>query len=139
MIFNLKKECMSRNLGYNTRQRETILAAIKNQKKGFTVKELAQDLSIKIGLTTIYRFVEKLADEGVLYRTLLKDNTTEYQYLEPCQNTDHFYLKCDKCGELEHVDCKKIQGLTKHIINEHHFRPMNAQIVINGICAKCAK
>lgn len=129
---------MRRNENYSTKQRHIILAKIKEQSKSFTAKELYESLGGKIGLTTIYRTIEKLSNEGVLLKTT-RDNTAEYQYLAPCDEEDHFFLKCERCGALEHIDCKKIHGLTKHIIKEHHFRPIKAHIVIDGLCAKCSK
>jgi Fur family ferric uptake transcriptional regulator len=128
---------MSRSEGYNTRQKDQVLAVIKKQKNGFSAKAIYEALDRKIGLTTIYRFVEKLSNEGVLLKINMEDNTSVYQYVEPCHDFDHFYLKCEKCGKLEHVDCEKVKGLTEHIYNEHHFKLSAKHIIISGLCAEC--
>ena len=129
---------MSRN-EYITKQKDIINDLIKNKKTEFTIKEIYNDLNKKIGLTTIYRLVDKLIEEKKLNKTISKDNTTYYQYLEECNEENHFYLKCENCGNLEHVDCDCIEDLTNHILKKHKFKLNKDHIIINGICKKCIK
>ena len=129
---------MSRN-EYITKQKDIINDLIKNKKAEFTIKEIYNDLNKKIGLTTIYRLVDKLIEEKKLNKTISKDNTTYYQYLEECNEENHFYLKCENCGNLEHVDCDCIEELTNHILKKHKFKLNKDHIIINGICKKCIK
>jgi Fur family ferric uptake transcriptional regulator len=123
---------------YNTKQRELVLSAIKMQKKGFLVKDLSRQLRGKIGLTTIYRAVDSLLEEGCLVK-LSDENGACYQYIEPCHANGHIYLKCNKCGEMAHVDCEHVRGLSQHIVGEHGFLPSESHVVVNGICKKCIK
>lgn len=123
---------------YHTKQKQIVLKLIKNLENDFTAKSLHEKLDGKIGLTTIYRVIESLEKEGKLIKTT-QDNTAKYQYIEPCEDEDHFYLKCENCGRLEHVDCEKVQGLTTHIANEHHFTPTQTHLTISGLCERCSK
>lgn len=124
---------------YNTKQRRQVLTTIKHQSKDFTAKDIYESLGGEIGLTTVYRFIESLEKEGVIIRVSLNGNSKRYQYVEPCDDDDHFYLKCVKCGKMQHIDCEKIQGLTTHILIKHHFTPTNTHLVIKGICKDCEK
>lgn len=124
-------------MSYNTKQKELILKKIKDFNHEFTIKEIYDSLKGEIGLTTIYRFIDKLAEEGKVNKSIGKDNNTYYQYLEKCEHKNHFYLKCDVCSKLEHVDCDCIINLWDHIYDSHEFRPSNDQIIINGVCKKC--
>ena len=120
---------------YNTKQKDIILEVIKNKKTDFTIKDIMNEVEDKIGLTTIYRLVDKLLEDGVIS----KDNKGNYQYLGRCDKHNHFYIKCDKCGKLEHVDCDCITELWNHIYKEHKYTPTKEQVVINGICDKCSR
>lgn len=124
---------------YNTRQKQTVLAQIKSQTRDFAAKDIYESLNHEIGLTTIYRLIESLENDGAILRVSQENNSARYQYIEPCDHADHFYLRCEKCGKLTHIDCEKVQGLTAHISNEHHFIPTNTHIIIDGFCASCAK
>lgn len=122
---------------YKTKQKDIILNIIKKKEQEFTIKEIYEEIKDEVGLTTIYRLVDKLVEENILNKTIGIDNTTYYQYLEKCNNHNHFYLKCDKCGNLVHVDCDCIEELTSHIANKHKFKPNKEHIIINGLCNKC--
>ncbi len=126
-------------MSYSTKQKRDILDLIKKLDKDFTAKDIYNDFGGKIGLTTIYRYVESLEKDGTILRVSMGDKMARFQYVEPCNNADHFYLKCEKCGSLEHVECEKTRGLTEHILKNHHFIPTDTKLIINGFCAKCAK
>ena len=129
---------MQRN-SYNTKQKEKILNIIKNKKKEFTAKDIYNDLNKKVGLTTIYRLIDKLVKEHKLTKSINDNNITYYQYLEECNNMNHFYLKCINCGELIHIDCECIDALSNHLFKSHNFIPNKEHIIINGICKKCSE
>ncbi|MBR3146297.1 MAG: transcriptional repressor [Bacilli bacterium] len=122
---------------YKTKQKDIILNIIKQQKNSFTIKDIYKELKGKVGLTTIYRLIDKLVEENKLNKTISSDNTTYYQYLEECTEENHFYLKCDKCGNITHIDCDCIEELTSHIVQNHKFKPNKDHIIIDGICSKC--
>ena len=130
---------MNRLESYNTKQKDLILNIIKNQKKAFTVKDIYNELNSEVGLTTIYRFIDKLVECNRLNKYIAKDNITYYEYLKECDKTNHFYLKCELCGNLDHVDCDCISELFNHIFNEHSFKPNKERVIINGLCQKCIK
>ena len=121
---------------YNTKQKSKIIDLIKNEKGSFVIKDLYAKLNEEIGLTTIYRLVDKLVLEGMIVKEISKDNITSYRYLEKCDKENHFYLKCENCGEVKHVDCDCIEELSKHIKDEHRFNLTN-HVIINGVCKKC--
>ena len=50
---------------------------------------------------------------------------------------NHFYLKCNNCGNMIHIDCDCIGDLTDHIYKEHKFIPTKEHIIISGLCEKC--
>ena len=126
-------------MSYNTKQKSKILDVIKKQKAEFTIKDIYNSLDKSIGLTTVYRMIDKLVEDKYLSKSIGKDNNTYYQYLEKCDNKNHFFLKCDLCGKMEHVDCDCIGDLTSHILSEHNFVMNHDHIIINGLCKKCGE
>ena len=123
---------------YHTKQKERLIELIKNKNKEFTIKELLDELP-DIGLTTIYRFIDKLIEDGKIIKTIGNNNISYYQYLGECIKENHFFLKCDSCGKMIHIDCDCIGDLSSHIIKKHNFKPNKEKIIINGLCDKCIK
>ena len=130
---------MERNSNYKTKQKDIILDKIKSIKEEFTVKELYSKLNEEIGLTTIYRFIDKLVEDGTVTKIVHSDNSIYYQYLEECNHDNHFFLKCKECGIMIHIDCDCIDDLSHHIKDEHKFKLDKEHIIINGTCNKCSK
>lgn len=128
---------MTRSEVYNTKQKDIIINCIKNKKHEFTIKDIYNELNESVGLTTIYRLIDKLISENVINKSISKDNITYYQYLDKCEEENHFYLKCEKCGTLIHIDCDCINDLSNHIFKNHNFKPNKENIIIKGLCKNC--
>ena len=126
-------------MSYSTKQKDIILDVIKTKQKEFTIKEIYEELKDNVGLTTIYRLVDKLVSENIINKNIGVDNITYYEYLDSCNNDNHFFLKCEKCKKLEHVDCDCINTLYNHIKANHSFNINKNNIIINGICKNCQK
>ena len=120
---------------YNTKQKDKILDIIKSYNREFTIKDIYNDLD-GVGLTTIYRYIDKLVNNNILKKSVDENNTTCYEYLEECSNDNHFYLKCDKCKRMIHIDCDCINDLKSHIKSKHNFK-LNEKLIINGLCEAC--
>ena len=124
---------------YNTTQKSMIMDVIKEFDSEFTINDVFSKLNDKVGMTTIYRMIDKLIEEGLVVKSVNKSGNTTYQYLEKCNHSNHFYLKCDTCGKLEHVDCDCINELSSHIVKNHKFKVNKENIVISGICNECSR
>lgn len=128
---------------YRTKQREIILDYLKKCQDGHvTIDEVTDHLKNegnKVGRTTIYRYMEKLADEGFLRKYYIEEGVGAcYQYQGDdvsCRN--HFHLKCVKCGKLFHVSCDFLQQIEEHVYEHHHFLVDNSKTVLYGICEDC--
>ena len=126
-------------MSYSTKQKDIITNIIKNKGKEFTVKDIYEEVKDSVGLTTVYRLIDRLVNDGVIKKYITNDNITFYEYLEKCEEENHFYLKCEKCKILEHVDCECINELYNHINNKHNFKLNKENIIISGICVNCER
>ena len=124
---------------YNTKQKDIIIDIIKKQKYPFTIKDIYSLTSKEVGLTTIYRLIDTLDSEGYLNKEIGSDNNTYYQYIDKCDEENHFYLKCINCGQIIHVDCSFASELSDHITTHHNFKLSKEHIIINGICEECQR
>jgi Fur family ferric uptake transcriptional regulator len=113
---------------YNTKQKDLILSIIKSYKHSFTVNDIYEQVKDNTGLTTVYRLIDKLLAEGTINKTI-----------DECEEKNHVYLKCDKCGNIIHTDCDCIESISKHMLKEHNFHTSDKHIIINGLCANCSK
>ena len=127
---------------YNTRQkRELQKFLMERSMQHFSVDEVVfelRDRGEKVGRSTVYRYLEQLAEQGSVRKYQSVQGVTQYQHVE---NADacgaHFHMMCSKCGDLLHVDCKLMGTLCAHLMDDHGFELDPRETIMVGICQKC--
>lgn len=125
-------------MSYKTKQKDIILDyLIKNKNKCFKATEIYDYLKIDndIGLTTVYRILNNLADSLIIKR-YTDHKEAMYQYIDQEKCRNHLHLKCHKCNNIYHLDCNEAIELSKHIKNKHNFL---IDSTILGMCWECLK
>lgn len=124
---------------YNTKQKESILECIKeNSEEYMTIQKLYDELkkkSQKVGLTTIYRNLDKLeAENEIVAINIAGYNGTCYKYLS---DKKVFYIKCEECGNLVPIQCPELSSLYVHLQEEHHIQINPVKTMFYGRCESC--
>ena len=127
---------------YNTKRKRDMLAFLTgNHMKHYTLDELTQAMhedGIDAGKTTVYRFVEGLAEQGRV-RKYQNESEYYYQYIEDDSGcSGHLHLMCRECGALYHVDCALVGELISHIKHDHNFALDARRTVLVGVCGECS-
>ena len=127
---------------YMTRQQKAVLACIESFHGDAGAAELTELLHRQgqsIGLTTVYRQLEKLHEQGLVHK-IVTDEGARWQFCD-CQQRgrDCFLVKCEQCGCVEHVDCAHLGELYSHLAQEHHFRINPRRTLFYGLCQRCTQ
>ncbi len=128
---------------YETEPRKLIREYISKTKGAHLTADDVFDAlkkeGFRVGKATIYRYFEKLAEEGTLRKYSPVDGSSAcYEYVgssESCKN--HYHLKCDVCGSLFHLECSLLDKISEHIEEEHDFEINKFKTVFYGTCALC--
>ncbi len=124
---------------YMTRQQRAVLDCIAGFPAGCTAAELTEALHAagqSVGMTTVYRHLERLAQRGQIHK-IVTDEGTHFQYCSACGEC--FLLKCERCGAILHMDCSHLGELYAHILREHHFSINPRRTLFYGVCEACAR
>lgn len=127
---------------YNTRQKREMLKFLQERKlQHFSVDEVVfemQERGEKIGRTTVYRFLELLAEQGDVRKYQNAQGITQYQHVEDVSNCDdHFHMMCKECGNLIHVDCNLMHSMAEHLFRAHGFMLDPRETILRGLCENC--
>ena len=127
---------------YNTKPKEQILEFLKNHKnKRFTVNEMYESIRLEnsnINLSTIYRNINSLIEEGVLLKHQGSDSKcATYQYIENEDCLAHFHFECIKCGRVSHLGAKETNDFLKMIKRTMFFEVEPQNTYIRGISNNC--
>jgi Fur family ferric uptake transcriptional regulator len=131
---------MNRSKKYHTKQQDIILGYLKEKGEGYvTVSQIAAHLKEQgesVGLTTIYRQLDRFEKEGKIHKIVLDGNSGAcFQYA--AQPDNRFLLKCEGCGEIMPMECSHMQELYEHVLSEHSFQVNPHRTMFYGICDGC--
>jgi Fur family transcriptional regulator, ferric uptake regulator len=120
-----------------TRQRAAVRAVFQDLD-GF---QSAQDVHARlrdsgdpIGLSTVYRAVQSLADDGEL--DSIRTDTGEALYRR-CSPAHHHHLVCRECGLTVEVAGPAVERWADRVADEHGFADVSHTLEIFGTCAGC--
>ena len=127
---------------YNTRQKRELLKFLKARNlQHFSVDEVVFEMQTrgeKIGRSTVYRFLESLAEQGTVRKYQNVQGITQYQHVDSDARCDaHFHMMCRQCGNLMHVDCSLMQAMADHLMKDHGFLLDPRETILVGLCQKC--
>ncbi|MGY5883635.1 Fur family transcriptional regulator [Modestobacter lacusdianchii] len=121
----------------NTRQR-TAVNAVFDELEGF---HSAQEVHARmraagdtIGLSTVYRAVQALVDDGEL--DSIRTDAGEAIYRR-CSTRHHHHLVCRACGRTEEVEGPTVERWADRVAGEHGFVDVKHTLEIFGTCAAC--
>jgi Fur family ferric uptake transcriptional regulator len=137
-------EFMKRPSNYHTKQRDIIVSYLCSLGHAHVtagrMTEYFKEQGVRIGLTTIYRQLDKLVQEGVVGKyTADGVSGACYQYIGKDNDVDknHYHLKCEKCGDLIHLQCNHVEALGRHFLENHLFALDSQKTLFYGTCNKC--
>lgn len=125
-------------LGRNTRQRSAVLALleeIEEFRSAQEIHELLRQRGTAIGLTTVYRALQALADAEEI--DVMRPPGADYQYRR-CSQSHHHHLVCRACGRTIEVAGPTVEKWTSKVAAEHGFADVSHTVEIFGTCASCA-
>lgn len=121
-----------------SKQREKILDVLSHNAVHPTVEELLELLKCEnanVGLTTLYRNLNQLADAGIIKKIDGLESSAHFDH-----NTyEHYHFICKKCGKVFDIPSDVAPDLEKNTRMATGFDITFHDIVFHGICSECKK
>lgn len=90
----------------------------------------------KIGLTTVYRALQALADGGEV--DVLRTDDGESVYRACASDDHHHHLVCRRCGRTVEVAGPAVERWAEAVGSEHGFTEITHTVEVFGTCAGCS-
>ncbi|NLU79240.1 transcriptional repressor [Micromonospora sp. HNM0581] len=122
----------------NTRQRAEVIELLARSDEFRSAQRLHAELregGAAVGLTTVYRTLQALADAGEV--DILRLPTGE-QLFRRCSRTHHHHLVCRDCGRTVEITGPAVESWARRTASQHGFTDVNHTLEILGTCAACA-
>nr|WP_203593824.1 Fur family transcriptional regulator [Streptomyces sp. SID9124] len=125
--------------GRSTRQRAAVAAALDEVDEFRSAQELHDVLKHRgdsVGLTTVYRTLQSLADAGEV--DVLRTTEGESVYRRCSTGEHHHHLVCRMCGKAVEVEGPVVEQWAETIAAQHGFVNVAHTVEVFGTCADCA-
>ena len=123
-----------------TRQR-TAVADLLSRVDGFRsaqeIHELLRREGASVGLTTVYRHVQALADSGEV--DVLRHEDGEAVYRRCQSSSHHHHLVCRACGRSVEIEGPAVEKWTAKVAADNGFTEVQHTLEVFGTCADCAR
>lgn len=124
----------------STRQRAAVSSMLDRLADFRSAQEIHEELrrgGDAIGLTTVYRTLQSLADVGEV--DVLRTGSGEALYRR-CESADHHHhLVCRECGHTVEIDGPAVETWAQRVAAAHGFSELSHTAEIFGLCADCAR
>ena len=125
--------------GRATRQAAAVRDALAG-REGFTsAQELHAELRGRgggVGLTTVYRHLQSLADAGAV--DVLRTAEGESVYRLCGSGGHHHHLVCRSCGRAVEIEGRGVERWTRRVAEAEGFVDVDHTVEIVGTCGACA-
>lgn len=121
-----------------TRQRAAVESALDSRGDFRSAQELHEELraqDVAIGLTTVYRALQALSDEGAVDVIVRDDGEAVYRR---CSTHHHHHLVCRDCRATIEVEAPSVEAWAHGVADQHGFSDVTHTVEIFGICPDCA-
>ena len=121
-----------------TRQRRAVIEAMASFDDFRSAQEIHDLLTRRgdaVGLATVYRTLQLLADAGEV--DLLRTEGGETIYRR-CSDSHHHHLVCRSCGATVEVEGPTVERWTRAIAQEHGYADVSHSLEIFGTCPACS-
>lgn len=91
-----------------------------------------------VGLSTVYRHLQALADDGEVDAIQTPEGETTYRYCGTSEGAHHHHLVCRVCGRAEEVEGPAIERWASAVAAEHGYTDVDHTVELFGTCAGCS-
>ncbi|WP_062133122.1 Fur family transcriptional regulator [Demequina aestuarii] len=122
-----------------TRQRAAVLELLDTHTEFRSAQAWHDTLrhdGSSVGLATVYRTLQSLAEAGDLDTVVTDSGETLYRRCEAGEQ-HHHHLRCRVCGRAEDIDVPEFESWADRIARSHGYSLIDHTVELTGVCTEC--
>jgi Fur family ferric uptake transcriptional regulator len=121
----------------STKQRAAVVDSLQHHEDFRSSQEIHDQLrheGISVGLSTVYRTLQALAEAGEVDVIVRDDGESVYRL---CSEHHHHHLVCRKCRSTVELEAPSVESWAQQVAADHGFTDSSHTIEIWGLCPDC--
>ncbi|MFT9450750.1 Fur family transcriptional regulator [Liquorilactobacillus ghanensis] len=139
-LSRIEKQLHQAGLKLTPQRRATVKTLLRLHESHLSAEELfakVKEAEPEIGLATVYRTLEVLAELRVVNRVSFEDGITRYDLRTEDSGHFHHHLLCQVCGRVEEIHEDLLLDVEQKVEQDYGFKVADHRLTFLGICAKC--
>ena len=120
-----------------TTQRQIILeelGKVRSHPTANEVYDMVRKRLPRIGLGTIYRNLELMAESGIILK--LEVGGTQKRFDATVET--HYHIRCTSCGRVDDIDIEVLDNINEIAARSCDYKVLGHHIEFSGICGDCS-
>ncbi len=120
--------------------RTAVIEALARHECTVTALQLDEELSRRqprVGRASIYRALEQFEQLGLVRRIEMTRGTAGFERIEP-DGHHHHHAICESCGRTASFEDPSLERAIGRISDQVPFEVSEHEVVLRGLCEKCA-
>jgi Fur family ferric uptake transcriptional regulator len=120
-----------------TRQRRAVAECLRrfdDFRSAQEIHDLLRQSGAAVGLSTVYRTLQAMADAGEV--DVLRGEDGEARYRR-CSESHHHHLVCRSCGRTVEVEGPAVERWASSVATQHGYADVSHTLEIFGRCPGC--
>lgn len=122
-----------------TRQRAAVAEALDSQEEFRSAQEihdLVRQRGDSVGLTTVYRALQAMAEDGQVDVIVRGDGESVYRH---CSPSHHHHLVCRMCRSTVEIEAPDVERWASEVAVRHGYGDVTHTVEVFGVCPRCAE
>lgn len=121
-----------------TRQAEALASVLGSISGFWSAQQIHAELrrrGERIGLTTVYRHLQVLSEDGTV--DTIRDASGETLYRRCRSEAHHHHLTCRSCGTSVEVEGRAVERWADQVAAQAGFTAVDHTVELFGLCPRC--
>jgi Fur family ferric uptake transcriptional regulator len=122
-----------------TRQRAAVAEALDSQEEFRSAQEihdLVRQRGDSVGLTTVYRTLQSMAEDGQVDVIVRGDGESVYRQ---CSPSHHHHLVCRTCRSTVEIEAPDVERWAADVAARHGYAEVTHTVEVFGVCPRCSQ
>jgi Fur family ferric uptake transcriptional regulator len=120
--------------------RTAVVETLAGHSCAVTALELEEELrqrDVRVGRASVYRALEVLEELSLVQRFEAARGTASYERIDPSGHHHHHAI-CRRCGRMEPFEDRDLEQAIGQVAKEVPFEVAEHDVVLRGLCDRCA-
>ena len=138
-IERIKKQLHSASYKLTPQREATVRVLLEHEDDHLSAEDVYQIVKKthpELGLATVYRTLDLLAELDILKKINFGDGRLRYEFIQE-DDHHHHHLICLSCGEVTEFGEDLLEGLETTITRSSGFKIVDHQLKFYCYCSKC--